>query len=51
MRRAIKNGPQRVAKRCFYRSEEPFFRCRLTTPAARELGVALRYASGGKFRP
>jgi hypothetical protein len=49
MRHAIKNGPHRVAKRCLYCSEEPFLRSTLTTPAARELGVALGDAAGGEF--
>jgi len=49
MRRATKNGSHGVAKRCLYCSEEPFFRGTLTTPAAGELGVALRDATGGEM--
>jgi hypothetical protein len=51
MRRVIKNGPHRVAKRCLYCSEEPFFRRSLTSSSAGKLSVALRDAKGGKFRP
>lgn len=50
MRRPIQNGSQRVANRCLYRSEESFFRGTLTTPAARELNVALGDPMGGEFR-
>jgi hypothetical protein len=47
-RRTVENPFQCIAKRCFYRSEEPSFRRTLTTPAPRELSVTLQNANSGK---